>query len=617
MTSDETPVNTPIRLRAQSKKKRVNLVVGIFLGTLTLVLLVIGATVYTKASVIRVEMQSVSDSLVTLRSDIERDDSDAAKSSARTILAHTTKAREAASGFTWNVAESIPGLGANFEAVRQITITADDVARLGISPLMDVFHTVDWNELLPGANFDLGPIREAEPELTSASQAVRTSASRLEAITADGLITDVSAPLTEFRRQLQEASSALDAAAALSKVAPRMLGDQGHRNYLLMVQNNAESRASGGIPGALAALTVDQGQLSLGMQSAAADMGEITPNVQVEPEQREIYSSRLGAFMQDVNLTPDFPTAASTAQLMWERKTGQRVDGVISVDPIALSFLLRATGPVQVSNPALPELASIGLPLELNGDNVVQTLLSDVYAKIEQPKLQDAYFALVAQQTFSALSEGSTDARSLIEGITRGVEERRLLVWSSHAEEQQVLANYPVGGSVIGPSVSPAEFGIYFNDGTGAKMDYYVKRTVQIVKGCPRDGYKEATVRITSTNTAPTDASTSLPAYVTGDGQFGVPSGAVETNIVAYGPVQAHVETAKMDGQPIGFAPYLHSNRPVGVVAIRLAPGESRTVEFTFGKIVQHTEPNVVVTPSVQHVNEVILPAEHALCSSG
>jgi hypothetical protein len=340
----------------------------------------------------------------------------------------------------------------------------------------------------------------------------------------------------------------------------------------------------------------------------------MSPALPLDPEQQHIYSGRLGKFMQDVNLTPNFPTAAASAHAMWERKSGQRVDGVISIDPVALGYILDATGPVTLSSPEIAALAEVGLPTELNGKNVVPTLLSEVYAKIERPALQDAYFAGVAQEIFSALSAGKGNAKGLIEGIMRGAEEGRVLVWSGVTTEQARLGKYPLSGSIAGPSISPAQFGVYFNDGTGAKMDYYVKRTVQLVRECPRDGYEQTTVRVTSTNTAPADAATSLPAYVTGDGNFGIPPGSVQTNIVAYGPVQANVEIAKMDGEKIDFAPYVHSNRPVGVLSVRLAPGESRTVEFTFGKIVQHTEPNVVVTPTVQDVKDVVLPTTNASC---
>ena len=189
-------------------------------------------------------------------------------------------------------------------------------------------------------------------------------------------------------------------------------------------------------------------------------------------------------------------------------------------------------------------------------------------------------------------SSGKGEAKGLIKGITRGAAEGRVLVWSGTANEQDIIANYPLSGSIAGKSVAPAQFGVYFNDGTGAKMDYYVKRTVQLVKECTGDDYGQVKVRITSTNTAPADAATSLPAYVTGGGIFGVPAGTVQTNVIAYGPVQANVETVTVDGTKTDFAAHHHANRPVGTVTVALAPGQSSTVEMTFGKIVQHAEPN-------------------------
>lgn len=302
---------------------------------------------------------------------------------------------------------------------------------------------------------------------------------------------------------------------------------------------------------------------------------------------------------------------------MWERKTGQHVDGVVSVDPVALSYILDATGPVKVSSPDFVRLTGGDLPTELNGKNVVSTLLSDVYSKIQEPTLQDAYFAGAAHEIFTALSNGKGDATGLVEGITRGTAEGRVLLWSDKTNEQSVIAKYPLSGSVAGPSVSPAQFGVYFNDGTGAKMDYYMKRTAQLVEQCTSDEYAKVKVRITSTNTAPTDAATTLPAYVTGGGAFGIPAGTVQTNVIAYGPVQANVETAMADGKRTDFAAHRHSNRPVGSVTVTLAPGQSSTVEFTFGKIVQHTPPNLVVTPTVQPVKDVILGTEATECVPG
>lgn len=605
-----------MRRTSPSRKRHKPLILS--LTSLALLVLIAAAAVIwlgSKAKIISDELNAASSMIPALKEDISADRPGKTTATVEQLRGHTALALEAANDPLWTLATSLPLLGSNFSAVAEVARTADDVANLGLVPLAKVYSSLDWETLLPNsAGTNLAPLESAAPSVSGAAHAVRLSADRLNQIDANALFPEVATPLTRVRNQLQEVTGALDAAANVSQIAPEMLGARGPRNYLLMIQNNAEARASGGIPGALAVLNFASGKLTLGAQGTATDLGIIQPVVAVDAEQQQIYSVRLGKYMQDVNLTPDFPSAASTAQSMWERKTGQRVDGVISVDPIALSYILDATGPVKITHPELIALASHGLPTELNGQNVVRTLLSDVYAKIQQPKLQDAYFAGVAEETFAALSNGKGEAKGLIKGLSKGMEEGRVLAWSGLPAEQSVIANYPLSGSISGPSVAPAEFGVYFNDGTGAKMDYYVKRTVQLVKECVQDGYEKTTVRVTSTNTAPADAAKSLPAYVTGGGVFGVPPGSVQTNITAYGPVQSNVETAKLDGQRTPFAPYLHSNRPVGVVGVRLAPGESKTVEFTFGKIVQHTEPNVVVTPGVQDVKEVILPTETAQC---
>ena len=619
---DTNPSSTPSTWRPQStetvKRRSNRRRLRITLWSVLAASLILGSTAWlgVKAMTLMTELSAASNLLPTLKNDILRSDPASAEKTVGQLKAHTATAREAGRDPLWTAARAIPWLGATFEAASEVATSADDVARLGAVPLVSVFQSLDWRTLTPNTDgVDLGPLQIAEPKIASAANAVRQSSERLNQIDSSALLPQIAEPLTRAREQLSSLRDDLDTAADLASVAPSMMGGAAPRNYLLLIQNNAEIRATGGIPGALAVLTLDNGKMSLSGQSSAGDVGVMSPILPVDAEQQQIYSPRLGTYMQDVNLTPDFPTAASTARAMWERKWGQQLDGVISIDPVALGYVLEATGPVTINDPELVALARAGLPTELNGNNVVPTLLSDVYAEISRPQLQDVYFAGVAREIFSALSSGKGDANGLIEGMSRGAAEGRVLVWSGASDEQAIIGRYPLSGSIAGPSISPAQFGVYFNDGTGAKMDYHVKRTVQLVKMCAVDGYEQTAVRITSTNTAPEDAATSLPLYVTAGGAFGVPTGSVQTNVIAYGPVQANVETATVDGKKTDFAAHHHANRPVGTVTVTLAPGQSSTVELTFGKIVQHTEPNVVVTPTVQPVKDVILATENAACN--
>ncbi|MFJ5693886.1 DUF4012 domain-containing protein [Arthrobacter sp. NPDC093125] len=579
-----------------------------FASTVVVVLVVASLLLVAKASTIRSELTSAAELVPEIKAGIAQKDVGQATTTVSRFNAHTSAAREAAEHPLWTLASALPLIGANFSAITEVARSADDVSSLAVAPLVRVFQSLDWDQLVPSSvGAELEPLQEAAPTVSSAAHAVRASAARLQRIDVEHLLPQVREPLLQARQQLQSITGTLDASADASQIAPGMLGADGPRTYLLMIQNNAEARASGGIPGALAVITVDQGKLTMGAQSTAADVGVMSPPLDVDLEQEKIYSKRLGKFMQDVNLTPDFPTAARTAQAMWEKKTGQRVEGVISLDPVALSYMLSATGPIKIANSSVPELDNSGLSTELSQSNVVGTLLSDVYSKIESPELQDLYFAAVAKEVFGALTTGKTDTAALIEGLTRGAAEGRVLLWSASANEEKVISSYPLSGSIKGPSTSPAQFGVYLNDGTGAKMDYYVKRTVQLISGCSNDGYQQIKVRVTSKNTAPSDAATSLPQYVTGAGAFGVPAGTVQTNVVAYGPVQSHVDSVTADGKKISFASQMHSERPVGTVTVALPPGKSSTIEFLFDKIVQNTEPKLSVTPTVQAHGDVVL----------
>ena len=592
-------------------------------GLAVIVMIVILAAAATwvgyKASVVKTELEQAVRLAPQLKQQIlSSSDAVATEKTVDELRKHTSTARNAAEDPVWTLASALPWIGPNLDAVRELSRSADDVATLGLAPLSRVYESVNWDSLLPSSSGgELSALRDAAPVVQAAGHAVHSSSTRLENVDDRVLLPQVAAPFNEARKQLEELSQALDPAADAAAIAPSMLGADGSRSYLLIIQNNAEVRASGGIPGALAVLNLTDGKLTLSAQSSAADVGIMDPLIPVAQEQAQIYSMRLGKYMQDVNLTPDFPTAASTARDMWERKTNQKLDGVISIDPVALSYILQATGPVTLTGPEANAAAAARLPTVLSGENVVATLLSDAYAKIQQPKLQDIYFAGVAKEVFAALSQKNGKGKALITGITKSVEEKRALLWSANEGEQAVIAKYRISGSISGPSVAPAEFGVYFNDGTGAKMDYYVKRTVQLVRECPVDEYQQMTVRITSRNTAPADAGKSLPRYVTGGGVFGVAPGTVQTNIIAYGPSQSQVESATVEGQKTPFAPYLHADRPVGVVAQQLAPGESKTVDFTFSKIVQHTQPDLTVTPTIQPVKDVVLPMETASCGKG
>lgn len=599
--------------RFSSRHRRRWLLGGVASAALILLLLGSGYSLSLRAQHIREALTSSRALVTELTTQVGEGDAEAASVTLARLQHETESARAATTDPLWRASAHLPVLGPNLAAVTELAVSADDVVSRAVGPLLADGSSFDLKGLAPvDGRIDLAPVKEASPKLSAAAATIRLSHQRLMQIDRTKLLPEVAQPLEQTTEELGQADGALEKVAAASRLLPVMLGDEGSRNYLLLIQNSAEVRATGGIPGALAVVNADGGRLSLSAQDSATSMGPFEPAVIVAPDQALIFTQRMGKFMQSVNLTPDFPTAAQTAARMWEQDNqGTAIDGVIAIDVPGLSMILQATGPVDLMSDD-SEVAELfeqsGLPTSLTAENVVPTLLSDVYLAIEEPTLQDAYFAAVARQIFEALSTGASGEDDLVHALIRSSDEGRIAVWSADETEQTVIGGTPVAGSMRGIEAGGAAFGAYFNDGTGAKMDYYMRRTVQLERSCTENGYLQYTLTATLTNAAPANAATSLPAYVTGGGVFGVPPGFVQTNFVGYGPDQSQLQTARVDGEQVPLGSHRHGHRPVGLVTTRLAPGETAIVQLDFTNVVQTSEPTLDVTPTIQPLSEVVLP---------
>ena len=284
------------------------------------------AWVTSKAVMVRSELEAASDLLPALKSQLATNDASEAARTVESLVQHTGSAREASSDPVWKAAAMLPVLGPNLEAASVVATSADDVARLGAVPMVKAFQSLNWEALTPSAaGVDLGPVQAAAPSINAAAHAVRESSKRLDAIDAEKLMPQIAGPLTGAREELASLSAELDSASDAAALAPSMLGADGPRRYLLLMQNNAEARATGGIPGALAVLSLEEGRLKLESQTSATALGAFVPPIPIDAEQTTIFSPRVGRFMQDVNLTPDFATTASTAQAMWKRVQARKL----------------------------------------------------------------------------------------------------------------------------------------------------------------------------------------------------------------------------------------------------------------------------------------------------
>ncbi|MDR5701484.1 DUF4012 domain-containing protein [Agromyces aerolatus] len=498
----------------------------------------------------------------------------------------------------WRAAEVLPWAGPNLHAMRVIAASVEHVALGAVTPLARAADQLDLAAFRPqGGRIDLAPLVALQDPVRDAVDAISDAQSVLhESKTADG---ELIGPLAEAREQLSamldETSGVVDALDRAVQLVPMMLGQNGGRDILLLFQNNAELRSTGGIPGALAMLHTDGGSFQLTQQANSSDFPRFDPPVvELPPETRALWGENTARYVQDVTFTPQFPIGASVAREMWANQFGSAPASVVAIDPVVLSYLLRATGPIDLPTGD-----------QLTADNAVQLLLEDVYERYEDPAEQDLFFAAAAAAVLNAVSSGSAEPRALIDALIEAGSERRILIWNADPAEQDILAGTTLAGELPASQDGEQAFGVYLNDMTMSKMDSYLD--VQIASGvevCRTDGLPQYEVEVTLTNTAPGDAATSLPAYVLGGGGQYEP-GVIATSVHVYSAPGTFNLGVRQGGEPAAYHPSSDSGYTLSKVTATLAPGESTSWRFSFlGDAAEKRTPVIQSTPMI-YKNEV------------
>jgi hypothetical protein len=537
---------------------------------------IVGNDVATRAFAARDSLQRAIPLATTVKDQILAGDTAAAQQTATELSSLTADARTQADGGAWRFAEGLPVIGVNLVAVRTVAGAVDDLVAGAVEPATGL--SID--SLAPrDGRVDTAALTVASGIVDQAAVALADSRTALDGIDREGLIDQVAGGVTQLDEAVAQIEPLIAPAQKALAVLPGVLGAQGPRNYLVLVQNNAESRGTGGNPAALVLMHVEDGAMSIQQQASSRDFdnGRAEPVAELDPATLALYGAKVGRYMMDVTTTPDFPESARIMGAFWQESFGTPIDGTLSIDPVALSFLLQATGPVTLPNGDV-----------LAADNVVATLLSDVYQRFDSGNIlydnarQDAYFAAAAGAVFDAVTSVQ-NPRAFIDQVVRAVEEGRILYAPTSDAEAEIIAGSRLTGILPTDNSVSTVIGAYINDVTEGKLDFYLDTAVTVASDvCSVSADAAPTFTVTSSLTStlqPGDVA-KLPNYVSPARFF--PKGVISTDVVLYGPVGATFVSASVDGASVTATPVQHLSRPAVKVNVLNDPGTARSVSAVF-----------------------------------
>ncbi|MGZ4853373.1 MAG: DUF4012 domain-containing protein [Halobacteriota archaeon] len=130
-------------------------------------------------------------------------------------------------------------------------------------------------------------------------------------------------------------------------------GFLGEKTYLVILQDNDEIRATGGLMDVLGLLTVRDGNIeSLQYQYGSEYINRRAWNPLVNLDGPESFTKFFGVGnvpLTASNVQYDFASFAPKMQSDFYNVTGQRVDGIIALDFTAVEAIMKVTGPITVS----------------------------------------------------------------------------------------------------------------------------------------------------------------------------------------------------------------------------------------------------------------------------
>lgn len=481
---------------------------------------------------------------------------------------HSGAAADRTDGVTWSLLTHLPAYGDDAAGVRTVAGVVHDLSTDGLEPLVETSRTIDG--LLPrDGRIDLAAVEALQAPVAQGHEALERARADLAAQPSTGFVAGLRDKYRELQGQVNDAADALASADTAVRLLPSMLGQGGARHYLLVFQNNAELRATGGLPGSVSYVTADDGALSLERQVAGNSFGKTATTVlPLTTSERKLYGTYLGRYFLDANFQPDFARASDLWRARWLQVfPDQPVDGVISLDPVALSYLLPALGGVQVGQTTLTT------------DNAVDTLLNGVYLTYPDPADQDAFFQRAAAAVFTRLTGGVESPQDLVRGLARGAEEGRVYVHSFDEGEQRQLASSIVAGGVITETSDRPDLLVTLNDTTGAKMSYYLRSSVEVDATYCTGGVQGFSGHLRLHSDAPADAGSTLPDYVLGPA-LGFPKGSQIVTVRLYSPIGGEISDLQFNSRTTGLDVIDDGGRQVARTYAQLKPGQ--TVDITW-----------------------------------
>lgn len=499
-------------------------------------------------------------------------DTQKADTSVSDAVRTSAQAKEATDSLIWTAAAVIPYVGQPLDVVSQITDVVNGLSVDVLTPSVEVGTTLDPSRLRgPDGSIDIVALRDASPALSRAAAAAEVLDAQAEAIEEPTFVDRVGEARTRLQDQTHELTSLLTNTNIAAEVLPAMLGADGPRNYFLAFQTLSESRGTGGLIGGFGIVRAVDGKVAVDSLASNAELRIPYDPIDLGPDFFDFYESRFQPTQnwQNSNVSPHFPYAGRIWQSMWEQETGERLDGALATDPVALGYILDAVGPITMGDGEV-----------IDGSNVVRITQSDAYFRFQDDNsARKAYLQDIAARVVAKMQGSIGSPSALLEALGKATSEGHISVWSADPALQAILGPTEIGHEV--PDSPDPYAAVVVNNGAGGKLDYYLQRKVTYSAQSCEAPTRTTRVVAEITNNAPLqDYTTYIAGRQNDSTRYDGPPGTNRSVVALYATRGATLTDATINGTPLFLLTAAERGHPVFYVPVVIEPGQTKTIEY-------------------------------------
>ncbi len=556
-------------------------------------IVVLGAWLGFQALSAKASLEKARQSALQVKNALVDGKTEEASQQAQDALTAAQSAREMTRSGLWNVAAGLPLIGAPFKAGQQISEVVVGLASDILQPAARAGIGLSPTKLYENGRVNVQLLRQQEPELATLAASAARLDEQAAAIPSAGFIAPLGNARTQLQNQTAEIASLLTNTDLAAKIGPSMMGVDGPRAYLLAFQTNAEARGTGGLLGGTGILRFDNGKPTVDALASNAELYTAKADIDLGPEFDAIYGqSRPYTDVRNSNQSAHFPFAAQIWRSMWQNESGVKVDGVIGTDPVALSYILGAVGPVTLADGQ-----------EVDKDNVVELTMSTAYRMF--PNDQSArkrYLQGIANAVVKKITGQVQSPGKLLEALGRAAGERRLQVWSAVPAEQKVLEETTLAHTIPDDPAPYAQ--VVINNFGGNKMDYYLRREIEYAAdGCSGDTRNSTvTVRLTNTRTGTEAEWATVSQGLPPDLPLGIPPGTMVSSVRVLATKGATLQSLTSNGeQALPNSETVERGHSSFEIQVVIPPGQSGELSFQMQEPTAPGEARVPVQPLIDN----------------